>query len=210
MHRPGRVNDLLTIERVDHRIKAVAAAILELQRIAYAQEAVLLQLDSLPGLERSAAQLAALQEHFHVAHRSGKFVGAVSVEPPLSACQPAHIVSLVVHPEHQRLGIATALLRSVLQACGAGAVSVSTADANLPALGLYARLGFVRVSQRRLPHSRLRLVLLTRPPTAQDADCAVARATRQIRSACIKHLGHRFRISHTRGQIFGLRRMRLG
>jgi ribosomal protein S18 acetylase RimI-like enzyme len=74
------------------------------------------------------------------------------------------IATLVVHPGHQRQGIARRLMRDALQR-GAGLVfSVITGAANQPALALYRSLGFVPYRRGVLDEGGIALVKLRRDP----------------------------------------------
>jgi ribosomal protein S18 acetylase RimI-like enzyme len=74
------------------------------------------------------------------------------------------IATLVVHPGHQRLGIARRLMREALQRGTGLAYSVITGAANQPALALYQGLGFVPYRHGLLDGSGIALVKLRRDP----------------------------------------------
>jgi ribosomal protein S18 acetylase RimI-like enzyme len=74
------------------------------------------------------------------------------------------IATLVVHPDHQRLGIARRLLRDALQRGTGLAFSVVTGAANQPALALYQGLGFVPYRHGQLDGNGIALVKLRRDP----------------------------------------------
>jgi ribosomal protein S18 acetylase RimI-like enzyme len=70
----------------------------------------------------------------------------------------------VVHPDHQRRGIARRLLRDALQR-GAGLVfSVVAGATNQPALALYRSLGFVTYREGMLGETGIAVVKLRRDP----------------------------------------------
>jgi ribosomal protein S18 acetylase RimI-like enzyme len=132
----------LLIQSADHHSLEVARAIHGVQMLAYAQEAALLGVPSLPPQQLTVEQLQASEERFHAACLSSTLVGAVGVidKPDVSMTV---INSLVVHPAHQRAGIATRLLLHVLAASDAASIRVSTGAGNQPALTLYRKHGFV-------------------------------------------------------------------
>ncbi len=81
------------------------------------------------------------------------------------------INSLVVHPAHQRAGIATRLLLHVLAASEAASVRVSTGAGNEPALALYRKQGFDEYKRWFIGPERLALVAL-KLERASAARCA--------------------------------------
>jgi ribosomal protein S18 acetylase RimI-like enzyme len=132
----------LTLSPANHRLLDVARAIHGVQMLAYAQEAALLGVTSLPPMKLAVEQLQASDESFTAAYLSSALVGAVGVMDKPEASMLV-INSMVVHPAHQRAGIATRLLLHVLAASDAASVRVSTGAGNEPALALYRKHGFV-------------------------------------------------------------------
>ena len=151
----------LVIQPLDHRQHAVAEQIHAVLRLAYAQEAALLQVQHFAPLDTTVDEVQRSAE-FHLGAWSGNaLVGVVSVGPddePDQLC----IGMLVVHPSAQRQGIARALLQDVLRR-GAGMVfSVATGAANAPALALYGKLGFVAYRHGSMGDEQTALVKLRR------------------------------------------------
>jgi ribosomal protein S18 acetylase RimI-like enzyme len=72
------------------------------------------------------------------------------------------IASLVVHPSHQRQGIARLLLTEALKRYEDYVVTVSTGAKNLPAVRLYQDLGFVEYARCTVGPEALELVKLRR------------------------------------------------
>jgi ribosomal protein S18 acetylase RimI-like enzyme len=149
----------LTLGRANHRLLEVARAIHGVQMLAYAQEAALLGVASLPPMRLTVEQLQASDEHFQAAHLSSTLVGAVGVIDKPEASMTI-INSLVVHPAHQRSGVATRLLLQVLAASDAASVRVSTGAGNEPALALYRKHGFVEYKHWFIGPEPLALVAL--------------------------------------------------
>jgi ribosomal protein S18 acetylase RimI-like enzyme len=149
----------LVLESVDHRSLEVARAIHGVQMLAYAQEAAVLGVVSLPPMKLTIEQLQSSDDRFHAAYWSAALVGAVGVidKPGMSTMV---INSLVVHPAHQRMGIATRLLLHVLAASEAASIRVSTGAGNQPALTLYRRHGFVEYKRWFVGPERLELAAL--------------------------------------------------
>ncbi|MET7290501.1 GNAT family N-acetyltransferase [Streptomyces sp. NPDC005573] len=77
-----------------------------------------------------------------------RLVGAVAW-----TCLPngaSDICRLVVHPVAHRRGVATALLDALDSIEPAELTVVSTGTANLPAVALYRRRGFIPISERQI------------------------------------------------------------
>ena len=149
------------IEPLDHRQRAVAEQIHAVLRLAYAQEAALLQVPHFTPLDTTVDDVQRSVE-FHLGAWSGEdLLGVVSVGPddePDQLC----IGMLVVHPSAQRQGIARALMQDALRR-GAGMVyAVATGAANKPALALYRELGFVTYRRGSMGLEQLALVKLRR------------------------------------------------
>jgi ribosomal protein S18 acetylase RimI-like enzyme len=149
----------LSLRAADHCSLEIARAIHGVQMLAYAQEAALLGMPSLPPQQLTVEQLQASDERFTAAYLSSTLVGAVGVidKPDVSM---RVINSLVVHPAHLRAGIATRLLLHVLAAAEAASIRVSTGAGNEPALALYRKHGFVEYKRWFVAPERLALVAL--------------------------------------------------
>lgn len=136
-----------------------AEAVHAVQMAAYEQEAALLGVQDFVPLRRSVDDLMRESARFTVARVDGSVVGAIGVDTRQEA---VNIDSLVVLPEHQRRGIARRLLEHVIDEYGARAITVQTGAANTPALGLYARYGFVEIDRWRSGEEELEIVRLRR------------------------------------------------
>jgi ribosomal protein S18 acetylase RimI-like enzyme len=108
-------------------------------------EAELIGFDGIPPLHESLEDLRACGESFL---GTPDLTGAVSWERledgTLDICR------LVVHPRAHRTGVASALLDALDRLEPADRTLVSTGTANLPALALYRRRGFVPTGLRDL------------------------------------------------------------
>lgn len=138
----------------------VAADIVRLHKVAYQQEADILGLPSLPGMERSTADIASLKEDFFGIYVTGTLIGAVSTAQEYLGC--LCICSLAVLPEWQRQGFGRSLLRAVLAANRELEFEVSTAAGNLHAIALYESEGFNVYRESLAPGLALKLVHLIR------------------------------------------------
>ena len=153
---------MVAIRPLEHRLRTVAEQMHAVIRLAYAQEAALLQVHHFGPLGTTVEDLQRSAE-FHLGAWAGDaLLGVVSVGPddePDQLC----IAKLVVHPAAQRQGIARALMQYALRR-GEGAVFVvSTGAANAPALALYRELGFVTYRHGSIGAEQLAMVKLRRP-----------------------------------------------
>lgn len=135
-----------------------AAQLLALQRRAYQQEAELIGYPQLPPLLESLPQLIDCGETILAWREQGELLAALGYQP-----QTQQICRLVVHPSAQRQGLATRLLQALINQTPGRCLSVSTAMRNLPALALYARLGFIQ-TQTWQTADGLHLAALQRTP----------------------------------------------
>lgn len=120
----------------------------DLQRVSYTVEARLIGFDGIPPLYESLEQLSACDESFLGVRDELRLVGAVAwTRLPNGALD---ICRLVVHPVAHRRGVATALLDALDAIEPAELTIVSTGTANLPAVALYRRRGFVPVGKRQI------------------------------------------------------------
>ena len=151
----------MRIERVDHRVAAVARQIHAVQMAAYAQEAKLLGAIDFPPLKVTVEDLQTSGESFFAAFVGDEIVGAVSVEPDGEG-RGITIASLVVAPAYHRRGIARALLGRVIASYGDDRLAVQTGAKNRPAAALYAQLGFVETHRSFVGAEPLELVKMVR------------------------------------------------
>ena len=153
---------MATIDIQPINVKAVEMAkqVLALHQAAYALEARLAGLSSLPPMDRGTLQIQGLPESFFGAFVGGALAGAISVE---EAHGTIELCSLAVHPIFQRQGVGRALLHHGLVLAAGRPLRVSTAAANLPAICLYQSAGFVVVGRRSVGSPPLPLVQLQLP-----------------------------------------------
>jgi GNAT superfamily N-acetyltransferase len=155
------------IETLAHADADVAHRIHEVWQLAYAQEARLLGLTHFAPLERSVAELQA-SAAVHLGVRRGRdIVGVLAHGEDADEPGQTLIEALVVHPAHQRQGVASALLIELLRRGAGRAHAVATAAANAPALALYAGFGFVPYRRGCVGPEELPLLKLRRAAGAQ-------------------------------------------
>lgn len=128
-----------TIELLDHYSEEVASQIHEVLQCAYKVEAELVKVKEFPPLWRSAAQIRSATSSF-LGRRIGSELAAVA-EYSLSGSHLG-IDSLAVHPRFFRRGLASEILRSLLDKSDWQTADVETAAENHPAIALYSRFGF--------------------------------------------------------------------
>ena len=155
-------DDPIRVTALDHHDATTAAHIHAVLLPAYAQEAALLHAAPFPPLDRTVQDIQRSSDRFTGAWRGDTLVGAISVGPDDEPDQRC-ISMLVVHPQHQRLGLARRLMLDLLLREPMHSHTVSTGARNTPALVLYAQLGFGVYRQGRL--GALEMVKLRRPAT---------------------------------------------
>ncbi|MFF4018061.1 GNAT family N-acetyltransferase [Streptomyces sp. NPDC001843] len=141
----------------------------DLQRASYEVEARLIGFDGIPPLHESLEQLRACDESFLGVRDELRLVGAVAwTRLPNGALD---ICRLVVHPVAHRRGVATALLDALDSIEPAELTVVSTGTANLPAVALYRRRGFIPVGERQIaPGVTVTLLERKNASASQSAD----------------------------------------
>lgn len=138
---------------------ADAAAILDLQKLAYASEAELYQDFALPPLLQTLPEIQAdFASHvFLKANSEGVIKGSVRGVMAGDTCL---VGRLIVHPDHQRQGLGTRLMREIeARFALARRFELFTGHKSAGNLRLYARLGY-REFDRRLVNEGLTLVYL--------------------------------------------------
>lgn len=139
----------------------VAGEVHRVMQAAYRVEADLLRVREFVPLRRTVADLLRSESTFLGAFLDGHLAGVAEIERPPGA--PVNVAALVVLPEHFRRGLGRALMHRVLEEHGRGPITVSTGVRNLPALRLYAGLGFQE--QRRWSVDGIAMVTLLHPGT---------------------------------------------
>jgi GNAT superfamily N-acetyltransferase len=152
----------LRIAALDHRDSDVAHRIMAVWRPAYTQEALLLNAKHFPPLGRDTVDIQTSSDHHIGTWRGDELIGVITVAPDGDNLADVCITGLVVHPDHQRLGAASALINAVLHQQPHAAFVVATGGGNLPALALYARFGFEVIRRGQIGPEALPLLKLRR------------------------------------------------
>ncbi|MBD8607974.1 GNAT family N-acetyltransferase [Aeromicrobium sp. CFBP 8757] len=126
----------------------VVAALLSLQREAYAVEADLIGDDRLPPLQEDEHALAAWRGRWLTAWDGVDLVGAAAWT---SGTHRVDLAKVMVAPSAMRRGIGSALLRRVLDVADGRTVEVATGRDNAPATALYAAHGFDHAGDEQVP-----------------------------------------------------------
>ncbi len=145
---------------------AVAAEIQEVAQAAYALEAQRIGCAEFPPLAESLEDLRQSPDTFLVFQQAGRIIGALSFD---RSTDPVAITRLVVRPTHLRQGVATALLAELERRLAPTTrISVSTAQANTPAVCLYQRLGYLPTGASPSPEG-IPLLHFSKMTGAKDA-----------------------------------------
>ncbi|MFF2754633.1 GNAT family N-acetyltransferase [Psychrobacillus sp. NPDC058041] len=130
------------IKKLLHQDEKVAAEILEIQVPAYKIEAELIGFNGIPQLQDSIHDIIISKEIFIGYYEESQLTGFISF---MNTDELIDICRLVVHPNFFRKGIASILLKHVLEIKKASQhIEVSTGAKNTPAIQLYERFGFKR------------------------------------------------------------------
>ncbi|MBD7945001.1 GNAT family N-acetyltransferase [Psychrobacillus sp. FSL K6-2684] len=128
---------------LDHHNQSVAEEMLEVQLPAYRKEVEIIGFDGIPQLKETTEDIKASKEIYIGKYEKEQLLGFISYEingDEMDICR------LVVHPNHFRKGIASELLKYVLDlAPNSVSVIVSTGAKNKPALTLYERHNFSKI-----------------------------------------------------------------
>jgi GNAT superfamily N-acetyltransferase len=136
--------------RVEYATAEDAAAILELQKLAYQSEARLYDDSTLPPLTQS---LDDLREELAAsvtlkATERGRLIGSVRAREANGVCQ---VGRLIVHPELQNCGVGTMLMRHIeTEFPRSDGFELFTGNRSEGNLRLYERLGYVRSREKIL------------------------------------------------------------
>ncbi|MCV2883683.1 GNAT family N-acetyltransferase [Aestuariibacter sp. AA17] len=133
---------MANIEKLKHCLPEVAEQIYSLFQRAYRIEAEVVDCDEqyFPPLLRSQQDIQRASTAFYGLYLADRIAGIVEMNVELGALD---IESLVVSPEYFRQGVAGSMLTFALGEFEYRRARVETAAANMPAIALYKKYGFI-------------------------------------------------------------------
>ncbi|MGB1391222.1 MAG: GNAT family N-acetyltransferase [Flavobacteriaceae bacterium] len=137
------------IKKLDHNNVAIATKMRIIFQESYTVEAVLLNAENFPPLQRPLESYIESKTTFFGYHIEGEIVGIIEVS---SNENTIHVNSLVVSPHFFRQGIGRKLIQHVLQHFSSKVFTVETGLENIPASTLYKNFGFKEVKQWDTDH----------------------------------------------------------
>jgi ribosomal protein S18 acetylase RimI-like enzyme len=149
-----------SIEGLLVREPVVARQLHNLMQAAYKVEAQILKADDFPPLRRTMQKLSTAQSRFFGIRENGNLHAAIEL---VVLHADVYIDALVVAPAQFRKGLGSALLQHVLGLYPDKTFIVQTGNANIPAINLYHKSGFITESATTTP-AGLKLISLVKAP----------------------------------------------
>ena len=144
----ARIEELLTIRKLKIEDAKTAEKVLSVQIPSYRVEAEIIGFDGIPPLHDTLETLMDCGESFYGYFIGEELAGVIAYKREADVLD---IHRMMVHPQHFRKGVASALLRHLLAAeSGSKKAIVSTGAKNEPAKELYLRHGFLQVGVREV------------------------------------------------------------
>lgn len=150
------------ITRLEHSSEKIAEQIFTVFQNSYKIEAQLLGALDFPPLSRSAKHIQTSTAQFYSYIENNHFAGVIEIA---IKNERLDINSLTVDPKYFRKGIASKLINYVLEIRNISEAMVETAVANLPAINLYEKHGFVEFKRWTPSHGIEKLALSVKTPT---------------------------------------------
>jgi len=147
----------MRVSELDHHNQQQAIQIWQLFHSAYEIEAQVLSLENFPPLNRTILQIQDASTTFYGGWQDTELVAAMEIETLDD--DHFHINSFGVSPDHFRKGFGSQLLNGLLDELVWQRISVATAVANIPALHLYKKHGFLPQKEWTTPDN-IKLVTL--------------------------------------------------
>lgn len=144
--------------QIEKAIETDLDEILNLQRLAYQSEAILLNNFSIPPLMQTLDEVQQEFAHgvFLKAVIDGQIIGSVR---GYIQDGTLHIGKLIVHPEYRGRGIGTQLLQAIEDACPDYRYELFTSAKSEKNIRLYERQGYCRFAEKQV-NPELRFVYL--------------------------------------------------
>mgnify|MGYP002655977369 CR=1 FL=1 len=136
------------IIKLNQKNKEQAKQVLRIQLAAYQREANQIGYQELPPLKETVKDIMETDEVFIGFEKEGHLLGIASYE-----MHEERIVlsRLAVHPHHVHQGIGTELMQSIIE--HHQPIELTTAEANIPAIQLYEKLGFKRTARLQVENN---------------------------------------------------------
>lgn len=144
--------------QIEKAIETDLNEILNLQRLAYQSEAILLNNFSIPPLMQTLEEVQQEFAHgvFLKAVIDGQIIGSVR---GYIQDGTLHIGKLIVHPEYRGKGIGTQLLQAIEDACPDCRYELFTSAKSEKNIRLYERQGYCRFAEKQV-NPELRFIYL--------------------------------------------------
>ncbi|MGF1763033.1 GNAT family N-acetyltransferase [Aliivibrio kagoshimensis] len=142
---------------MNHSNKEVAKTIFTLFQRSYQMEADLIGVVDFPPLSRRSNDIEQVSTQFYGFYENDVLAAVIEVE---IEDKQLDIHSLTVDPAHFRKGIAGKLIHFVVDKMNFSQAIVETAAANIPAINLYKKHGFVECKQWTPSHGIPKVALL--------------------------------------------------
>lgn len=139
----------IMIQKLNHTDVDLARKIRSVFQVSYAVEADLLKVINFPPLKRSLANFLKSETDFYGYFQNDELAAVTEIK---SENNNTHIQSLVVDPYYFRKGIGAKLVRFIFETYNTPTLSVETGLANLPAISLYKKFGFIETKQWNTNH----------------------------------------------------------
>ena len=127
------------IEKVNCKGVEVAEQLYVIWQASYPVEKEMIGAEVFPPLDRSVHDFQSTENVFYAYVINHEFAGVIEVA---RIEEYIHLQSLVVHPAHFRKGIATTLIKHVMETHTSAKYSVETGYENIPAKRLYVTFEF--------------------------------------------------------------------
>ena len=144
------------IKKLNQSSKIVANKIFDIFQNSYKIEAELIGVSNFPPLNRSVDKIQGAKTTFYGFLDNDELAAIIEVDVVDSCLE---IDSLTVHPSYFRRGIAGKLIRFLLDNIVFSRAVVETATANLPAITLYEKHGFVEFKRWTPSHGIPKIAL---------------------------------------------------
>ena len=138
------------IVKINQNDPFIAKKIHSIFQLSYTVEAKILEAHDFPPLKRKEDDFMQCSNIFFGFQENEEIIGIIEV---VKSLQKVHIQSLVVHPKSFRKGVASSLIKFILDKYTQYILTVETGVKNLPAVKLYTKFGFKETRQWETDHN---------------------------------------------------------